>query len=79
MNIIKMFFRSKSQTSVDVAETWEVRWESRFGNYSMDTRPEVKVFTNHDDAVEFKEALEDSVKLLNHKVNHYIRLEKSNV
>lgn len=63
MNLMKLFFRSKELTSVDVAKTWEVRWQSRYGPWHDHTRPEVKIFTNYKDAKEFKDALEDAFKL----------------
>lgn len=66
MNLIKIFFRDEQETSVDVYECWEVRWTSRHGEYSSDTRPEIRAFPDKKGAAEFKRALEDAFKLIKH-------------
>lgn len=45
-------------------DVYEVRWHSRRGNYSSDTKPEVAVFTSKDEALKFDKALKDAFKLL---------------
>ena len=76
MNLIKMFFRNKQQTSVDVFECWEVRWRSRTGEYSGDTQPEVRVFPNKLDAILFQSALKDAFKLIRQKSGTVVDLSK---
>ena len=66
MKSIKMFFRDEQETSVDVAEAWEVRWTSRYGEYSGNTQPEIRVFTSKGDAMAFRDALVDAFKLIKH-------------
>lgn len=66
MNLKKIFFRDKQETSVDAYDCWEVRWTSRHGSYSSDTKPEVRVFPVESDAQEFKKALDDAYKLIKH-------------
>lgn len=66
MNFYKMFFRDKTQTSVKTIQTWEVRWISRHGYYSSDTKEEVRVFVTRKEADIFAFALEDAFKLIKH-------------
>ena len=76
MNIRRMFFRDQQQTGVDVVECWEVRWRSRHGGFSSDTRPEVRVFTSYEEAREFECALQDAFALLKHTSGTRVTLEK---
>ena len=76
MNLMKLFFRDRTETSVDVFEAWEVRWRSRYGQFSSDTQPEVKVFPKEEDAKEFKKALEDAFKLIKHTSGTYVELKR---
>ncbi len=66
MNLKKIFFRDEQETSVDCYECWEVRWTSRHGSYSSDTKPEVRAFPKKAAAEEFKKALDDAFKLIRH-------------
>ena len=66
MNIKKIFFRDEQETSVDAYDCWEVRWTSRYGGYSYDTKPEVRVFPKKAEAEAFKKALDDAFKLIRH-------------
>lgn len=76
MLLKKLFFRDKTETSVDVFEMWEVRWTSRHGKYSSDTQPEVRVFPKEEDAREFKKALEDAFKLIRHTSGDFVEIRK---
>ena len=76
MNLMKLFFRDRTEASVDVFEAWEVRWRSRNGQFSGDTQPEVKVFPKKEDAKEFKKALEDAFKLIKHRSGTNVELKK---
>jgi hypothetical protein len=51
---------------VEAIETYEVHWESRHGEYSIDTRPEIEVLTSKEDAELFSAALTNAFKLLRH-------------
>ena len=71
-------FRKKSvpltnkTRDIEVAQTWEVRWKSRYGDFSGCLRPEVEVFTSKEEAVKFKESLEAAAKLL--KYTEFMRI-----
>ena len=78
MNFFNIIFRSKTKTSIKAFETWEVRWKSRNGNYYNNTRPEVRVFTNKDDAKEFASALRDAFKLIKHTSGNDVYVEYRN-
>lgn len=62
----KIKVRDPQTEELEVVQLWEVRWWSRHGEYSADVRPQVKVFPDKEDAVKFKEALEDAFKLIGH-------------
>ena len=36
-----------------VIQLWEVRWQSRYGEFSEDTRPEIEAFTSEEEARAF--------------------------
>lgn len=62
----KKKIRDETLTEIDVVRTWEVRWESRHGEWQGNTEPEVEVFTSEEDAQTFKRALEDAFTLIRH-------------
>ena len=76
MNLSKMFFRDKQQVSVDVYEAWGVRWQSRHGGFSGDTKPEMRVFTSEKDAEEFADALRDAFRLIKHTSGTCVSVSK---
>lgn len=47
-------------------ETWEVRWQSRSGDFSTDTRPEVATFYSPEEAEAFRLALVAAFKMIRH-------------
>lgn len=51
---------------IEAAQTWEVRWTSRYAEYSSSTSPQVEVFYSEELAEEFKKSLENAFKLLKH-------------
>ncbi len=67
-----MFFKwltvpgSNSTKDIKVAQTWEVRWRSRHGEYSGDTRPELESFLSEAEATAFVKSLENAFKLIRH-------------
>jgi len=65
MNLLKKILLPQSE-QVFAHKSWAVRWESRHGLYSGDTKPEIEVFPLKEDAVAFKQALEDAFKLIRH-------------
>jgi hypothetical protein len=58
-------------------ETWVVIWESRFDDYGGDTKPELALFTNIDDAIKYKEALENAFKLLRYTHGTKVTIRKN--
>lgn len=66
MKFFKKKFRDRQEETVNVVATWEVRWDSRHGEYSYSTRPEIRVFVSEKEALEFKMALDDAFKLIKH-------------
>jgi hypothetical protein len=70
MNILKKWLTvpvSNDTTQVDVVETWSVRWTSRDGEFSSNTRPEMEVFTSETDAENFATSLRNAFALLRHR------------
>jgi hypothetical protein len=47
-------------------EAWEVRWTSRYGEYSGNTQPEMKVFPNRAKADAFANDLRKAFNLIKH-------------
>lgn len=60
----KIMIPSGEQSELLAYESWSVRWTSRNGEYSTNTRPESEVFTSKADAQAFADALRDAFKLL---------------
>lgn len=54
------------ERSVEAVELWEVRWTGRNSEYSSGTKPEMEVFTSHEGAEIFAEALRNAFKLIRH-------------
>ena len=61
---------------IDVVQTWEVRWRSRHGEYSGDTREQVEVFTDEQAAKDFETALDNANKLLRNTSNTHVSVKK---
>lgn len=57
------------EKEVNGVELWEVRWESRYDEYSTSTQPEIEVLSTEDDAKAFFEALNEAYKLLRYSGN----------
>jgi hypothetical protein len=62
---------------VEAVQLWEVRWTSRHGEYSSDTRPEMEAFTSPEAAHEFADALKNAFKLLRHTSGDTIVVRKA--
>tara|TARA_R110000796_G_scaffold126204_3_gene240904 strand:- start:1946 stop:2203 length:258 start_codon:yes stop_codon:yes gene_type:complete len=57
--------------------TWIVEWNSRYGQFSTDTRTEVEAFTSENEAKFFKKSLEDAFKLIKHTSGTSVSIRKS--
>jgi len=77
MKLVKMLFRNEEECSVEVLDTWEVRWYSRDGDFHSDINPEIRVFPSLEDAKSFKSALEDAYKLLRYTSCNKVSLSKT--
>ncbi len=62
---------------IEVAQLWEVRWQSRQGEYGHDTRPEMEAFPTRQAADEFAEALRSAFALVRHTSGHTVTVTES--
>lgn len=67
---------SNALRETDVAQTWEVRWYSRQGQYSSDVQPECEVFISEAEALHFKVALEQAFRLIRHTSGALVTISK---
>jgi hypothetical protein len=73
----KIFAPSGAQMELAAFENWTVRWHSRYGQYAGDTREEVEVFLNEEDANTFADSLRAAYKLLRHTSGTNVTVKKS--
>lgn len=73
----KIFFPSGEQTEAIAYESWTVRWYSRYGQFSSETRQECEVFTNKADADAFAEQLRLAFKLVRHTSGNQVVVEEN--
>ena len=67
---------SNDTKEIDVVQTWEVRWRSRHGGYSSDTRDEMEIFTDEQVAKDFVKALNNAFKLIRHTSGDTVTMKK---
>lgn len=71
---------SEEEQELEGVETWIVRWNSwncKWKDYHLaEKKQECQAFTNHDDALKFKEALENAYKLTKRNAGNEILVEK---
>jgi hypothetical protein len=78
MNLFKWTtIRNGETVDVKAHRTWTVRWTSRHGQYSSDTRPEVEVFTTLEDAERFATELAAAFKMVRHTWGTYITVTEN--
>lgn len=73
----KLFAPSGEKKELTAIENWSVRWYSRHGSYSGDTRKECEFFTSKEDAEHFAEQLRDAYKLIKHTSDTSVSVERS--
>ena len=73
----KLFAPTGENKELTTIQTWSVRWYSRYGAYSTDTRKECEVFISKEDAEHFAGQLKAAFKLIKHTSGTYITIEKS--
>ncbi len=82
MNIKNLLFKNvtvpqaNDTKEVQAVQLWSVRWLSRYGSYSGDVREEMEAFTSEQDAIDFKQALDNAFKLLRHTSKTTVVLTK---
>ena len=79
MKLFDFLIPSGQKQVVQAVETWEVRWQSRYGTYSYDTKNEVMVFTSEEDAKKFADALKDAFKLTRNTGENWVDFKKVRV
>jgi len=78
MDIFKWLRIPTGETKeVKAYENWAVRYKSRHGNFSGDTRPEAEFFTNEEDAKAFAEQLKAAFKLVKNTADNYVTITKT--
>ena len=78
MNLLKKILTTtQSEDHVYAHRSWIVRWESRHGEYSGNTKKEAEIFPIHDDAIAFKDALEAAFKLIRHTSGNKVTIEEN--
>lgn len=78
MNLKKLFIPQSNETrEIDVAQLWEVRWQSRHGEYCSDVRPEMETFLTETEACDFKASLENAFELIRHRSGTKITVQKA--
>lgn len=68
---------SNETREIEVAQLWEVRWNSRTGTASWDVRPEVEAFPDEDAARQFALSLKNAYGLLRHTSGTIVTVEKA--
>ena len=71
-------FKKGHKTLTSDLETWSVRWNQRYGEFSSDIREVAQFFSNEDEAKEFADSLRRATKLLGHTSSHltWVKCEK---
>ena len=75
MFTLRRLFVPTGTRQVDAVELWEVRWQSRHGEYSGSIRPESEVFPKREDAEAFAQALRDAFRLIKHTSGTSVKIE----
>ena len=68
---------SNDTKEVDAVQMWEVRWESRHGQYLGETKPELECFTSEKLAKEFADSLRAAFRLIRHTWGTDIKICKA--
>lgn len=66
---------SNKTRQVEVPRLWYVRWQSRHGDYYVDTRPEMEAFTTEQLAIDFADSLRAAFRLVRHKGADKVSIE----
>ncbi|TCJ00448.1 hypothetical protein [Cytobacillus praedii] len=63
--MLKIFKKGHTTLTTDV-ETWAVRWNIKYGEFSSDQKEVAQFFTSKEEAKDFAESLKRANKLLGH-------------
>lgn len=78
MKFKNIFIRDEKERPLKAVELYEVRWTSRYGEYSGQISLEIEVFTNRFEAELFQRALQDAFKLIKHTSKNNVSLKYRN-
>lgn len=73
-------FKKGHVTLTSDIETWVVRWNKGYGEYSTSYKEVAQFFTNKEEAKDFEDALHRAIKLLGHSHTEltWVKCEKVN-
>ncbi|GLB26492.1 hypothetical protein LXJ15735_27330 [Lacrimispora xylanolytica] len=63
-------FKKGHETLTSDIDTWVVRWNKRYGDFSGDYKETAQFFTDKNEALRFKEEIKRAIKLLGHTAYH---------
>lgn len=71
-------FKKGHKTLTSDVETWAVRWNKRYGEFSAQIKETAQFFTDKDEAKEFADSLKRANKLLGHTCRQmtWVKVEK---
>lgn len=68
---------SNETKEVNAVQLWEVRWTSRYGDFSSDTQPEMEAFPTEAQAIAFRGALVNAFKLIRHTAGTRVEVKRA--
>lgn len=68
---------SNETKTIDAVQLWEVRWTSRHGAFSTDTRPEMEGFPTEAEAEAFATSLRNAFTLVRHTSGTKVTVRKA--
>jgi hypothetical protein len=79
-----MWFKKKIEVPVsnetqivESIQLWYVRWTSRYGNFSGETKKEIEAFPTESEANDFATALRNAFKLVRHTSDVEVIVERA--
>ena len=77
MKFKEILISCKEKEKVIAYESWIVRWTSRYGCYSCETKPECEIFPLEEDADRFANQLREAFKLIRHTHGNDVIIERN--
>jgi|GEM_PF-3696356 len=81
--IFDQFFAPEKQTqetnrdNMVLTDAWCVRWFSRWGEFSTETRQECEIFATEEEAHEFANRIKEAFQLIRHTSNAKVTVEQT--